>query len=133
MLGTATIENVLNTLNLLDFDFTVEEQDTFGDFVKVFSPELSFDMVKATILKTKRMTQNIVDISPYAILISCKDTYKGYNYYYDLKIVSGKDFGTRFLAGVKRIDYYTNEGAYKPFIGFEMMDSYIKSYEIQKD
>jgi hypothetical protein len=95
----------------------------------VFSPELNFKLVKKIVLETKSYNQCIDDIGPDMIKLIMKDSVDGTNYFYNMKFVSGGAFGTTIIIGTKRIDYYNQDGDYKPFITFEMMSNYIKSFE----
>jgi hypothetical protein len=129
MLNKNFVNELLFKLGLNDFEYTVKRQDNSGDFIEVFSPELNFALVKNLVLSTKSLYETIDDIGPTIIILTMKDDFNGTNFYYNVKFSSGIAFGTTIMLGTKRIDYYTSEGLFRPFITFEMMSSYVKSFD----
>lgn len=129
MINRNTIDELFVKMGLNEYDYTVNKQDDSGDFIDIFSPELSFQLVKKIILENKFFNTTITDIGPNAVIMTLKDIVNGTNFFYTIKFISDISMGTYVKAGIKRIDYYNKEGNYKPFVSFEMMNSYIKTFE----
>lgn len=128
-----SVNDILVKLDLPDFNFTMERGDDKGDFVQAFCPELGFKLVKNKILNTKCFEENIKDIGPDGIILTLKGVERGFNYFYDVKIVSGGAFGTRISIGTRRVDYYTDAGEYIPCVNFEMMNVFISKFKAVVD
>lgn len=133
MINMNSINDILVRIDLPDFNFTLERMDDRGDFVQAFCPELDFKLIKSRILNTKCFEENIKDIGPDGIILTLKGVEQGYNYLYDVKIVSGGAFGTRITVGTRRVDYYTDSGEYIPCVNFEMMSIFISKFRSLTD
>jgi len=129
MLSSKLINDFMVNLGLEEYNLSVERSDDSGDFIQMYCPELDFVLTKNSILNTKLLSENITDIGPDAVFMVLKSkTDDGFTFFYDAKVVSGSVSGVRISIATKRIEYYDNDGKYKPFISFEMMKAYLNVF-----
>lgn len=124
MLSIKTIEDFTQRIGLYDIEFTLMENDISGDIVAMFSPNIEFAEVKASIDKYSPYRNKIVDngigyVEIHDIIyvegIRTKVAY--------LASVGEQGFGTTIKVMTKSVDYYV-DGELKSFLSFESLNAY---------
>lgn len=105
----------------------IVKQDAFGDFIKVFDPDMDFQRVKFCVHNCRSFSEKIVDCGINFVEVHDKEYIEGSRVSIAFLCEVGESgFGTIIKMRVKNVEY-SHDGEIRSFLSYEALNNFLNS------
>jgi hypothetical protein len=129
MLGVSQIDDFLIRIGVQDMQYSVTSRDAFGDIIKCFDADKSYNSINTAINNSRAMRDKITDSGINFTEIQDNIYVDGNRVKIAILVkVGDQGFGTEIRMMTKNVQVFL-DGEMKTFLSFESMKNYIARLE----